>query len=95
MSRDPRRCLRESDRQPLLFVAKVFIIRESPHRQGEAALAALLAVALLLAGGGAFYFVSTIAVHDDALDGDIVWAEGVGWADVTARSACRGRRPGA
>jgi len=99
------------------------------RRRAEAAIAVLLGVVLLVVGGAAFYFVSTISVHDDpatvpstaaaapaerysgavdeakrlartlvvgdnlpglsvavALDGEVVWAEGVGWADVAGRT---------
>jgi CubicO group peptidase (beta-lactamase class C family) len=99
------------------------------RRRAEAAFAVLFAVGIMLVGGAAFYFVSTISVHLDhaalqstaadvhverysgavdesrrlsrslvveenlpglsvavAVDGEIVWAEGFGWADIEARA---------
>ena len=99
------------------------------RRRAEAAFALLFAVAILVVGGAALYFVSTISVHPDpaavpsttagahdarysaavdesrrlarslllaqnlpglsvavAVDGQIVWAEGFGWADVGGRT---------
>jgi CubicO group peptidase (beta-lactamase class C family) len=93
--------------------------------RAEGIIAVLFAAAILIGGGGAVYFVSTISVHPDpaavpstatdvggtrhsaaieearrrarsllvdenlpglsvavALDGEIVWAEGFGWADI-------------
>jgi CubicO group peptidase (beta-lactamase class C family) len=99
------------------------------RRRTETALALLFAVLMIVAGGGAVYFVATMAVHPDpaavpstpgvnvdryasaiaesralahalllednlpglsvavARDGEIVWTEGFGWADL------EGRRP--
>jgi serine beta-lactamase-like protein LACTB, mitochondrial len=99
------------------------------RRRAEAAFAVLFSTALVLVGGAAVYFVSTISVHTDpaavpstaaeaqaegysgpveesrrlarallveenlpglslavAVDGEIVWAEGFGWADIEARA---------
>ena len=101
----------------------------STRWRAEAALAAVCAVVLLAAGGGAFWFMSRQPVHVDAaavpstaaaapsdryaapveearwraralvaddnlpglsvaiaVDGEIVWAEGFGWADVDSRT---------
>ena len=95
----------------------------------EGIIAVLFAAAILLVGGGAVYFVSTMAVHPDpaavpstaadvysegyssateesrrlarslivdenlpglsvavSVDGEIVWAEGFGWADIQGRT---------
>jgi CubicO group peptidase (beta-lactamase class C family) len=102
---------------------------KSTRRRAEAALAVLFAVGILVVGGGAVWFVSTMSVHEDAaavpstaaalhadryaapveesrrlaralvvgdnlpglsvavaVDGEIVWAEGLGWADVDNRT---------
>src|SRR5262245_7312099 len=99
------------------------------RRQAEAGLAILFAVAIVLVGGAALYFVSTMSVHPDraavpsttavadpgryshaikeasslaralvvednlpglsvavAMDGQILWAEGIGWADLESRA---------
>ena len=101
----------------------------STRRRAEAALAVLFAVVMLVVGGGAVWFVSTMSVHEDAaavpstaaaahsdqyagpmeesrrlaralvagdnlpglsvavaVDGEIVWAEGFGWANVDRRT---------
>ena len=102
---------------------------KSTRWRAEAALAILFAVVMLVVGGGAIWFVSTMSVHEDAgsvpstaaaehsdayvgpveesrrlaralaagdnlpgvsvavaVDGEIVWAEGFGWADVGRRT---------
>jgi CubicO group peptidase (beta-lactamase class C family) len=101
----------------------------STRRRAEAALAVLFAAGIVVVGGGAVWFVSTMSVHEDAaavpstaaashtdtyagpveesrglaralavgdnlpglsvavaVDGETVWAEGFGWADVDRRT---------
>ena len=101
----------------------------STRRRAEATIAVLFTIAMLVVGGGAVWFVSTMSVHEDAaavpstaaaahsgqyagpveesrrlaralaagenlpgvsvavaVDGEIVWAEGFGWADVERRT---------
>ena len=102
-------------------------LSRSTRKRWEAALIVLIAVVATVVGGGALYFVSTMAVHSDpaavpstpgvhaeryaaaieesrrlahalllddnlpglsvavARDGEIVWTEGFGWADVEDR----------